>query len=419
MGKSMLLECGRRLADLVFHVLPRSADYHGPAGRWLSLAWFLFAGFGVILALRRAAGAEAQGSAERWLALALFFHLTFFAVANGFSALHVEQGSTDWGLHYAWRYLTMIFLTMLAFVAYFLRRWRGAWPWLLLFPFLAAGCVNLTDGVQFRTAALVRNFHEVAARRGDDYLRFVRVFLPASWKSQDGAFASVARLPRRWRGEGYAALGRRWPAAQVLDAVVSADSLSDEVRCNLAAGSGRAFLRSIPADPRAFDAIAAEQTAPLPRMRALNAPAARSFVEGLAAEIQYHEVGGFPAAAWGGYLRGLLPQLDDREFARALARGVGLWIGGQFVDFPDKKITPYLAPFGPAFHVEIGDEAFAAFAEGVAEGRATAIANTLRRVSFAGRERGAPAIREALSRRGIELRPAPGEPDAFDLEIRP
>jgi hypothetical protein len=415
---SALLECGRRWTDLVLRALPNCAGYRGAAGAWMSAAWLLLVGLGVGRVLWNARTAKAKPEGPDWLAAVLLLQLLFFALAVGMSNHQVEFGAgSDLDFYLSRRYLLIVFPALLALASAFLARSRGPWKWLLMAPFLVAGCANLTSGVDFRGGALAAKYHGLRIRRGDDYHRFVYAALPLSWRNQRDALASVARLPRRWRDEGYESVGLWRPLGETLEAAANDGGLAVDARRGLAAGAGRGLVQHGRADRRLEGYSEADAAAIFALVNALDKPLALSFAMGLGREIQAREAVGASATDLASWARSLLPQLTAAELFRCFVRGYGVWLGLTIHSFDEPAKMRKIAVYERAFGAEFDDDGKAAVADGLAAGRAISVANDFTRFVYDYPPADFPAFRDALERLGIRLRPTVGVANEYVLVI--
>jgi hypothetical protein len=429
-------DCWSKWADFFSIIAPRWAGYTGFGGHWLSLAWPLLAIFGIAFAVRHIAAGELGPFPGDWLARLLAAQLFFFFVAYGFSEWTIPLNISAYG---SLRYLVSISLSVLAFACYFLQQTTRRWKWLLLAPFLLAGGVNVVRGVDFSAGGLAHDLHGFLARRGDDYAQYVYFDLPREWKTHADAAASIAKLPRRWRDDGYVSLGI-WLPPEELAAVVQDESLPPAARRYLALGGAIRWTRHVNAGAESADARN-RRAAALSRLKDMDRPIAQSFAAGVGRGLGEQEEDMIRKAAetansgepnWenlsaqAGRIRDWLPQLTDREFILAVFEGFGLSSGLDFPSTVDSKRGPdlgaerleqaivrqeRLAGIAP------GGEADEVFRQGFTAGLAAWIKNRYKRFDFSRGGVDPAAMASALSEQGVRLRRCAGQGGEYDLDL--
>jgi hypothetical protein len=468
--RDFYVHCWRKWSDLLLHVFPRAAGYPGVVGAALSIVWAAAVLFGVAWAVRDMAGGDGGADQKDWLSRILLLHFAFFTAAYGFIEVEVAAADdfvADGQLYFLLvRYLAAISFTMLALVVNPWRR-RVPWNWLIAIPFLAGGFVNVAERIHDTPGPASERLREMRAARGDDYHEYVYDKFRAGWKSDRDGFAAVPKLPRRWRGEGYASLALwlydQW--ARTMDCEAAApregcrgrglaemaiwlrprDALyavaggagAAEVRQNLVAGWGVALSRECfggagkPLDREVLD----RRAHAFSDLKNLDQAAGTIFAAGLGYGFEEalaqrrssarnrnrgRELPASPEQTR--LLRSLLPQLDDSEFLLAVLRGAAAAQGERLGSYrlswrPDYlEFANVLSAWAGDVPAPAGAAARTAVEKGYAEGLAKSLRSDFTRivVGFEGGE--ADALREALVAQGLKMRRRGDHPDEYDLE---
>jgi hypothetical protein len=339
--KTASLDVFSHWRSLLFRDLPLCAGYgHGADsifGIWLSVAFFLLAALGIAVAVARVVR-EAGAAGRDWASAFIAFHLLFFVFAFGFSDQLIDDyWSYDWNAHY----LATLFFPLLAGASHIIAgasRVRKLAPYVLLAPFLFAGFAHLVSPDNFRPRDLRTRLAGLLRQRGDDYREYVHGHLPDSWASEGAALSSIAKLPRRWRGEGFISFGIHRPPEEIA-ALATGGALPEADRQRIALGAGIANAGKYFAGPADREPGAAGDGWPAAlRLAEWDKKSARSFVEGQGrgAESGKLTAPGVPVGArdvredaerYARVLRAALPQLDERELLAALLSGRAFWAG--------------------------------------------------------------------------------------------
>jgi len=414
----------RGWSELFGRLLPIFAGYRGVAGRFLSAGWSAVAAIGLVVAARCGIREKTKPSPKSALAVFAVGHIFCFAAAYGLSSQKILLPARN--LFYDARYLYTLALTMLALSTLLAIQLRGAWKWLLVLPFLAGGFANVAS----TGARTVRDFQlgaaAMQARRGDNYYFWIGAGYSAWLKNgltnspnaERQALASVARLPRRWRAEGYRAVGRWLRPVRAVDLLANEPALPADARRNLAAGAGACYIAEALERGRSRqDGLVEGRSRFLAQMRALDRDAAVGFVAGVGYDAPSRASNDGDAI----FICSLLPQLTDSECRRAMIEGEGVVRGEMAAwDAPPLPVDPQLmdecvSRNEPAADGESRDEARAAFRAGWAEGSAWRAAAVFNRITV---ETDWTELREAFAQMGITLRPTANS-HQYDLEIVP
>ncbi len=424
------LESWRRRADFLTGTLPHCAGYAGAAGKWLSFGWAALAALGAAAILWNAVQPKRRGAAPDppdWLARVLVLHLTFFVLAYGFPEFSIRSHGP--GDYYLMRHLVAVSLTMLALATYFLLRVGGVGKWLLLAPFLAGGFANLVSGSTVSAVALNKGFAELRDCRGDDYLYFVDSQLPVSWQDPAAAVRSVTRLPPRWRADGYFRAGAWFDPWIVLPIAAHDATLPEKARLRLAAGAGAAFAQSSFLAKFRTDGLDPEQRRELlSQLQNLPPAVAQSFAGGVGYGISEERgplFGDVDAAAETqkraeiaadlATVRGLLPQLNEREFTDAVLQGAARFLGYVDKDLLADEMTPHVDAWAGVLQTTFGVDARSLFRKSVSDGAVMRLMNERRRFVWRPGAVDPATLRDAFAERGIRLVRAAAEPHSYEL----
>jgi hypothetical protein len=421
-----LAVCAARWWNLFFRILPFCAGYRGIAGNLLTMAWPLLIAGGVAVVFREIAAKKNKLAGPQWTKLLLVFHLFFFFAALGFSIKELDLDTLA-----GTRYFATLSLSFFTLASLFLARLRPYQKWLVMTPFLLSGFANIAAPPGLHARVLVEGWRQQRTHRGDDYRRLVGDDLASRWRSREEAFAEVAKLPCRWRPEGYVAIGRRL-ATDDFVAIVQDDSRPEFARLDVAIGQGLRLAQFL-ADrgaPPAF-ASASPPEPDVSRMGTVEKNIALAATNGMGRGILDEKIGArLPAfmlstprdqgqlqreaMARAAEFSAYFPQLTEREFSLALARGFGVWFG-YAAGLDDDAIRAARSVVEAAFHYAEDAEARATFRQGFMAGLATRIKNTFNRFQFKYHSIDFPVLRDALAEQGVLCQPCSSHANEYDL----
>jgi hypothetical protein len=431
-----------RWRDLLFWALPRLTGYHVAGWPALSAAVYVAAVLGIvaaIVAMIRLARRRPGLPAADWLGRALLLHLLVFFVAIGYAKRMLPPP----GDFFALRYLLPLVPILTAFVCYLFSRLPGFWKWLPLAPFLAVGLANLKPLAPRDLAYFSGSWRTLTERRGDDYDWMVFDRLPNSWTENPAASPAlaVARLPRRWRDDGWAAYGRWLHADKALTSLLGDAAFGGDGRAAIARGAGLDFGDRL--FPLGCDEIEgfAEKNADLIALPArLDAPLASAFAEGVGGgmaencarfdsefsrnapdffrdRLENSALLADRLRCVARFLAARLAQPAPAARQQAFLRGVGQWQGWRQPNLPPESVAGYAAFLASVVAADSPPEATQEFYRGYAEGQAHYLTNDFNYFAFGPPRINLPLLREAFARRGVELQPTGRIAEEFALEI--
>jgi hypothetical protein len=408
-------EFWRRLIDLGGE-LPRLAGYDIAWLPHLSLIFFVAAIGGLILANFDVVATgffhcptTAADRLSRLLALFLVFWIAAFATAHG-------------GFYS--RYFLPIFPILTAFACFLLGRAPSFLKWAVAAPFLIAGFVNFAAIFPGDLVAFSQNWRTLVGFRGEDYQVIVNR-LHLGWDGDiDAAARSIARLPRRWRDDGWVSVGRWLEPEKVLTLLLQQPPARPQERPFIAFGLGRKLEPEI--EPRACpepdEAPGAGPREALPaawreRLAQVDAEAAGEAASGAVMQYLENEKRTETQRARDAicahdalvrHLRAVFRQLDDAAFRRAMLRGAGIFYGDQIV-LPtpreaDGIVASWTAPPGDELSAEFLESGRRDLVAGLAEGYAQWLITERHRFRYYGEADVLPPLRDRLARRGVTLR---------------